>query len=169
MHFSKKKTIFILSFVLLFSIVGFAFKQFTDSSKLAQRQELIHERGSLVMPFDLSQTTHYFSSTVDGGYMQVKAKNPNDQKQIELIRSHLKQEQENFSKADFSDPKTLHGENMPGLAVLSQSKGKYTTEYLDLEDGTQLTFKTNDSEVMDAIHMWFMAQMTDHGSDATSM
>src|SRR3989338_2351658 len=123
MHFSKKKTIFILSFVLLFSIVGFAFKQFTDSSKLAQRQQMIHERGSLVMPFDLSQTTHYFNFTDDGGFMQVNAKDPNNQNQIELIRSHLKQEQENFKNADFSDHKTLHGEKMPGLAVLSKSQG----------------------------------------------
>ena len=150
-------------------MAGFTFKQYTDTGKLAQRQELIHGRGNLVMPFNLSATTHFFRSTDDGGYMQVRAKNPSDQKQIDLIRFHLKQEQVNFSRADFSDPTILHGENMPGVTVLSQSQGKYVTKYLDLEDGAQLTFKTDEIEVINAIHMWFMAQMTDHGSDSVSM
>jgi hypothetical protein len=101
--------------------------------------------------------------------MQVRVKNPQDQEQINLIRAHLKQEQENFVNADFSDPKTLHGENMPGLSVLSQSQGQFTSEYQDLEDGAQLTFKTQKPEIINALHMWFMAQMTDHGSDAMAM
>ncbi len=56
--------------------------------------------------------------------------------------------------------------NMPGLKVLSGSKGKYNVEFKELPDGAQLTFISKDSAVIDAIHVWFDAQLKDHGRDA---
>ena len=169
MILKNNKYILILFLLLIALAAGLAVKYYTGTKELAARQEMIHEKGALVMPFDLAKTTHVFSNTDTGSFMQVKAKDANDTEQIALIRSHLIKEAQNFENADFSDPKALHGENMPGLAVLSASKGKYAVDYQELVDGAQLTFTTTDPNINNALHMWFMAQMTDHGSDATSM
>src|SRR3989344_4943418 len=132
-------------------------------SDIAKRQMMIHDRGSLVMPFDLAKTTHLFNKTPEGGIQQVRAKDPNDREQIALIRSHLKAEQERFAKGDFGDPQPLHGESMPVIAVLKESPGAFTVAYEELADGAQLAYRSSDPRIIDAFHEWFMAQTMDHG------
>jgi hypothetical protein len=94
----KAITLFAVT-VLLIVIAASISRFMVLSSPITQRQEFIHERGSIVMPFDLSQTTHFFSTTDSGGFMQVRVKDPNNKEQVALIRSHLKSESENFSAA----------------------------------------------------------------------
>ncbi len=141
--------------------------QMNDSTML-HRQHMIHMKSSMVMPFAMDKVTHYFIKTDNGGVSMIKAKDSKDTSQITLIRSHLKKEKTLFSNADFRDPKALHGVNMPGLKILSESKGKFKVEYKSLLNGAQLTFTTKDSVVRNAIHKWFDAQLKDHGSDAKS-
>ena len=157
------KTISIVLVITLLAAIGI----YTYTQKQTQtRQEYIHDRGTMVMPFDLDKTTHVFTKTDQGGVQKIQAKNPQDSEQINLIRGHLKKEKELFDSGDFSDPSALHGEAMPGLDVLEQSADKLQVEYSDLPDGAQLTYLTDDEEVIDALHVWFMAQLQDHGMDA---
>ena len=135
---------------------------------LTHRQHMIHERSPMVMPFDMDKVTHYFIKNDSGGILRIKTKEISDTIQTALIQSHLKKEYTLFSNADFNDPKTLHGINMPGLKTLSESKGKFNVEYENLSNGAQIVFSSNDSEVINAIHKWFDAQIKDHGSDAES-
>jgi hypothetical protein len=130
------------------------------------RQDYIHDRGVMVMPFDLDKTTHFFTKTKEGGVQKILVKDPQDSEQIDLIRTHLQKEAELFNKGDFSDPSALHGESMPGLSVLEQSADKVAVEYSDIPDGGQLTYITDDPEIINALHLWFMAQLQDHGMDA---
>ena len=130
------------------------------------RQEYIHNRGEMVMPFDLNKTTHVFTKTDQWGVQKIQVKDSQDTEQIELIRDHLKKEKELFDSGDFSDPSALHGESMPGLSILEQSADKLEVEYADLPDGAQLAYLTDDKEVIDALRMWFMTQLQDHGMDA---
>lgn len=130
------------------------------------RQAMIHERGSLVMPFDLKKTVHVFRTTKDGGIQQVRARDPGDVEQIHLIQQHLTGEAERFARGDFSDPGALHGEDMPGLQVLERSGGALTVSYRDLPDGAALAYTTRDPKVLKGIHQWFAAQLHDHGADA---
>ena len=139
-----------------------------NDSTMMHRQHMIHSKSSMVMPFDMAKVTHYFIKTGSGGVLMIKAKDLEDTTQIALIRSHLKKELALFSNADFRDPQTLHGMNMPGLKILSESKGKFNVEYKELSDGAQLIFTSKDSVVTNAIHLWFDAQLKDHGSDAKS-
>jgi hypothetical protein len=139
-----------------------------QDSTLMHRQQVIHSKSPMVMPFMMNKVTHYFIKTDSGGVLEIKAKDAKDSTQISLIRNHLEKEQSLFSTADFRDPKTLHGMDMPGLKVLSKSKGKYSVDYSELPDGARLTFSSKDSVVIDAIHTWFDAQLRDHGSDAKS-
>lgn len=131
------------------------------------RQTMIHERGALVMPFDLDRTVHVFQQTKKGGVQQVRAKDPNDTEQIRLIQEHLREEAQRFAQGDFGDPANLHGHDMPGLQVLRHSAEQLSVHYSDLPDGGEIVYQTNDPEVLDAVHEWFAAQLHDHGADAT--
>ncbi|MBE7552619.1 MAG: hypothetical protein HS126_16235 [Anaerolineales bacterium] len=123
--------------------------------------------GHQVMPFDLSQTTHIFEMTDSGGIQQVIAKDPGDKAQISLIQQHLQHEAMRFGTGDFSDPTSLHGAEMPGVKELAGSTTQVKIEYTTLPNGAQITFTTQDLHLITAIHRWFGAQLSDHGSDAT--
>ncbi len=140
----------------------------TSDSTLKMRRHMVHSRSSLVMPFDMSKVTHYFLDMKSGGVLKIKAKDSKDTTQINLIREHLQKEHDLFSNGNFSDPKALHGKNMPGTGILSKSKEKFKVNYKVLSDGAQLTFISEDQAVIKAFHEWFAAQLRDHGRDARS-
>jgi hypothetical protein len=131
------------------------------------RQAQIHESGAQVMPFDLNKTTHIFTMTQTGGVQQVIAKHAGDAAQIALIRQHLQQEATQFRAGDFSDPAGLHGEAMPGLSELKAGATRIRVEYVALPNGAQLTYTSNDPQLITALHQWFGAQLSDHAHDAT--
>jgi len=133
----------------------------------ANRQAAVHNMGSQVMPFDLSQTKHIFEMTESGGIQQVIANNPSDSAQIALIQQHIQHEVMRFSAGDFSDPTSLHGGDMPGVKDLGASVAQIKIEYGALSNGAQITFATQDLRLITTIHRWFGAQLSDHGSDAT--
>ncbi len=129
-------------------------------------QAMIHDMGSQVMPFDLSQTTHIFDMTEDGGIQQVITKDPSDSAQVALIQQHIQHEAMLFGAGDFSDPMSLHGGDMPGVKELSAGASQIKIEYMALPDGAQITFTTRDLHLITEIHRWFGAQLSDHGADA---
>jgi hypothetical protein len=133
----------------------------------ANQQAMVHDMGHQVMPFDLSQTSHIFEMTESGGVQQVIAKDPDDNAQITLIQQHIQHEAIRFSAGDFSDPTSLHGGDMPGVKELGRGAAQIKIEYTALSNGAQITFTTQDLQLITAIHRWFGAQLSDHGSDAT--
>jgi hypothetical protein len=133
----------------------------------AVRLDDVAERGRHVMPFDLEKTTHVFAKTEDGGRQQVIARNPADAEQIRLIREHLKKIAAEFSQGDFSGPARIHGEDMPGLAALKNAKsGRIEYRYQELPDGAQIDYVTADADLIEAIHRYFDAQLSDHARHA---
>jgi len=156
--------------VVIIAIVGITYYvvHVREQQQLEERQAYIHNRGAEVMPFDLGETQHTFTETKTGGIQQVRVTDPNNTPQIDLVRMHIHMEADAFSAGNFGDPATLHGADMPGLSVLQQSAGMFTVTYTDLPDGAQLTYTSDDPEVQDALHMWFQAQRSDHGDDATA-
>nr|WTB35021.1 aspartate carbamoyltransferase [Streptomyces sp. NBC_00830] len=130
------------------------------------RQEAVAERGRTVMPFDLEQTTHHFTPTETGGVQDVVADQPDDTKQVSLIRTHLQQEAKAFGQGDFGDPAQIHGESMPGLAALEDGYERIEVHYRERPDGATLTYTTDESALVDALHDWFEAQLSDHGDHA---
>ena len=169
----KHLSILFLFFVLFAGIVSFAQQRKEGSntgadSVLTARREMIHKRSSLVMPFNMNKVTHYFIKTDNGGILRIISKSGDDPKQVKLIREHLHKEQHLFSAGDFRDPKTLHGINMPGLKILTKSNDKYRVLYKEIRNGAQLSFTSEDTTVVNALHTWFAAQLRDHGSDARS-
>jgi uncharacterized protein (DUF305 family) len=140
--------------------------QIGGSPTTTDRQQTIHERGASVMPFDLNQTTHRFQVLPDGGLQTVTAKDATNQTQIPLIQQHLAEEAARFQRGDFSDPASLHGQDMPGLAELTALAARIEVVYTALPDGAQIRYTTQDPAVLTAIHAWFAAQLSDHGADA---
>jgi hypothetical protein len=132
----------------------------------AGRQAEVAERGREVMPFDLDRSTHRFSKTGTGGRQTVTADEPVDQRQVGLIREHLRAESERFRRGDFADPARIHGSEMPGLAELRAGAARIRIDYRELPDGAQLDYLTAEPPLLRALHAWFDAQVTDHGRHA---
>ena len=86
------------------------------------RLDEVQQRGEQVMPFSLEQTTHIFTKTDKGGIQQVIAKEHAGAEQIGRIQAHLSKISSQFRQGDFSDPATIHGDDMPGLATLRQAQ-----------------------------------------------
>jgi hypothetical protein len=135
--------------------------------EVSTREAMIHGMGHEVMPFALGATQHVFEITSTGGVQDVVARDPGDTGQIREIREHLSHEAMRFTAGDFSDPRSLHGSDMPGLRELSAGAERLQITYSDLEAGGRITYVATDTELVTAIHRWFGAQLSDHGADAT--
>lgn len=119
------------------------------------------------MPFSLEQTTHIFTKTEKGGLQQVIVKEVSNTEQVKLMQAHLSKISRNFAQGDFSDPARIHGEDMPGLAELRRAKpGEIKVEYKELSNGAQIAYATDDPVLIEAIHRWFDAQLSDHARHA---
>ncbi|MGR8942029.1 MAG: aspartate carbamoyltransferase [Gammaproteobacteria bacterium] len=128
--------------------------------------EEVTRHGKHVMPFDLKQTQHVFTKTGAGGVQQVIARDASNKPQIALIRQHLTKISQEFSRGDFSNPAKIHGEDMPGLAQLRQAGDRLKVRYKELDNGAEITYASEDADLIGAIHRWFDTQLSDHGPDA---
>lgn len=148
--------------LLVGSLIGYGLM----TSLRERRLSNVAARGTQVMPFDLDRTTHMFQPLNDGGLQTVTSKVATDQEQIALIRQHLQHEAERFRQGDFSDPASIHGSDMPGLASLRAGANKLEVRFDTLPVGAQIRYTTNDPAVLQALHSWFQAQVSDHGKHA---
>ncbi|MEX0953480.1 MAG: hypothetical protein WDZ26_06585 [Nitriliruptoraceae bacterium] len=138
----------------------------SEADASADHQADVAERGSQVMPFDLDATTHRFASTETGLVQTITAHDPDDGEQIALIREHLEEEAARFAQGDLDDPATIHGDDMPGLADLRSGATDIDIEFETRDDGARLTYTTEDPELVEALHQWGAAQVSDHGDHA---
>ncbi|WP_052808108.1 hypothetical protein [Methyloterricola oryzae] len=141
---------------------------FAQGAELAspQRQDAVAERGAKVMPFALDKTLHVFDKTETGGVQQVVAKQVGDTEQVNLIRQHLQHIAASFAQGDFSGPARIHGDQMPVLAELSAGAQDLKIVYSDLPQGGQIVYASARPDLVQAIHRYFDAQLSDHGRHA---
>ena len=57
---------------------------------------------------------------------------------------------------------------MPGVADLAAGADRLEITYREVDGGAALTYRTSDGSLVTALHDWFEAQVSDHGSDAVS-
>lgn len=148
--------------MLLLATAAAQAQQPADSTRL----DKVVERGKQVMPFNLEKTLHIFDKTETGGVQQVVATNANDAEQIHLVRQHLSAIAARFSKGDFSGPKQIHGDDMPGVAELSAGADRIRFDYQDLPNGGQIEYRSTDPQLITAVHSYFDAQLKDHARHA---
>ncbi|WP_427500970.1 aspartate carbamoyltransferase [Methylomonas sp. MED-D] len=130
------------------------------------RLDQVAERGGHVMPFALDKTLHVFEKTEHGGLQQVIAKDANDAEQISLIRQHLADISAGFRNGDFSRQRRIHGDDMPGLAELAAAAGAVRFDYRELPNGAEIEYSAEQPALVDAIHRFFGAQLSDHARHA---
>lgn len=118
------------------------------------------------MPFDLDRTTHIFQTRGYGGIQTVVADDPTERDQIGLIREHLQAEAATFARGDFGDPAEIHGDEMPGLQELKKNYAAIAVTFEPTAEGARITYKSDDSIVIESLHDWFEAQAGDHGPHA---
>ena len=126
----------------------------------------MRDAGATVMPFDLDKTKHYFEKSDTGGVQTVVALVSSDADQVRLVREHLHEIQIEFSAGRFDDPMAIHGADMPGVKALSEGAARLEISYADVDGGGQITYRTDDDTLVTALHDWFDAQLSDHGTDA---
>lgn len=163
MFSGKRRGRIVLTAVLALAATG---EGCSTNDSMAEQQADVADRGAQVMPFDLDATTHVFTKTDDGGVQVVTADDPADAVQVGLIREHLIDERANFARGDFDDPAQIHGHDMPGVAELAAGYADIVVSYAERPDGAQLTYTTDEPQLVDAIHAWFDRQLMDHGDDA---
>jgi len=139
---------------------------FTLQAHAETQQERVHHMSHHVMPFDMAKTLHIFKMTETGGIQQVVVRDAQDTEQVVMIRQHLRHEAEQFRQGNFSDPAQLHGAGMPGLSELQANPAAMNVTYVDIPEGGQISFLTEDIHTLTAIHRWFGAQLSEHGADA---
>jgi len=160
----KQLPIVFLFIVLLVTIPAYAVEKASE-----RRLDEVVQRGSHVMPFVLEQTTHVFSKTATGGVQQVIVKDPVNAEQIKLIRDHLTKISHEFQQGDFSNPAKIHGDTMPGFDELRKTKpNQIDIAYKELPDGAEINYSTESPFLINAIHQWFDAQLSDHARHAIS-
>ncbi|MEM8531164.1 MAG: aspartate carbamoyltransferase [Chloroflexota bacterium] len=161
---TSRRIMGVIALTIILMVVGiFAWQSLAHQA----RQADVAVRGSEVMPFDLDQTMHHFVPQPDGGLQTVVVRDSTDSEQIALIREHLHEEAGRFAQGNFASPEAIHGHTMPGLADLEAGAERITVDYAELPDGAQIRYTTADPALIDAIHDWFAAQVSDHGHHAT--
>lgn len=151
----------ILVGLLLFSTTAPAIEQAAP-----KQVEEVHHRVQRVVPYALDQTLQTFTKTVHGGVQHVVVKSADNTKQIKLIQAHLLKVADAFRKGDFSATERVHGADMPGLTQLKTAEtDDIKFEYKALENGAQIHYSTEYPQFVQALHIWFDAQLKDHGSD----
>ena len=131
-----------------------------------QRQTQVEHKSEHVMPFSMQRSKHVFVPTPRGGVQTVLVHDGNA-KQVALVRAHLRKEAAAFARGDFADPASIHGGDMPGLKALHAGSAHISVQYADVPNGGAITYATAVPALVSAIHAWFKAQVSDHGSHAT--
>jgi hypothetical protein len=139
---------------------------YAQSPASPARLDEVEKRGRHVMPFHLDKTLHVFNKTEHGGIQQVIAKNAGDSEQIALIRQHLSDISERFNQGDFAKQKRIHGDNMPGISELAEAYRNVNFAYRELPNGAEIEFAAQEPALINAIHRYFDAQLSDHARHA---
>jgi hypothetical protein len=130
-----------------------------------ERTDEVLQRSQPVLPFSLEQALQTFSKTVHGGVQHVVSKSAGDTRQIKLIQAYLLKLADEYRKGDFSETERIHGADMPGLTLLkTATTDDIKFEYKALENGAQIHYSTEYPQFVQALHIWFDAQISDHGN-----
>jgi hypothetical protein len=124
----------------------------------------VNRRGANVMGFDQDNSTHQFHLTTRGGYVEVRANDPNDADTIRRIQRHLSDIAKEFGRQDFARPEIIHDGEVPGTQVLKKKemKDKVTYRFRKSPVGGRLEINTADSDAIRAVHEFLRFQIADH-------
>ena len=124
--------------------------------------QAVKDRGAHVMGFDQDATVHHFRLHADGGSIDIAARDRNDLKNRDAIRSHLPHIAQMFGDGNFEAPMLIHDTNVPGTEKMAALKNRIRFVYVETSAGGRLDVFTTDREALAAVHEFMRFQITDH-------
>jgi hypothetical protein len=109
-------------------------------------------------------------AVVDEGHRDlaktVTSDDPADAEQVSLIRMHLRAEADRFATGDFGDPAQIHARSCRASPNSRRPQVRSASSYSEVASGAAFRYSTDDPGLVSALHLWFDAQVSDHGSHA---
>jgi hypothetical protein len=121
----------------------------------------MQERGKAAMGVDQYTSAHIFEDLPDGGRI-VLQRNPPDTAGTGAIRAHMAEIAADFSRGDFAVPGFVHGEAVPGTAVMAARRVEMLYVSDTLPRGGQVRITTHDSAAVTAVHQFLAFQRSAH-------
>lgn len=134
----------------------------------AQHQADAEKHGDDAMGFPNDKTTHHFRLYSEGGAIEVTVNDIKDSQNLQAIRSHLTHIVTMFSKRELSIPMFVHDEVPPGVPVMKEKHTQISYSFEELPAGGRVCIKTENREVLDAIHDFLRFQIADHHTGDTT-
>ena len=107
-------------------------------------------------------STHSFRLFADGGVIELRANNADDQATIAVIRTHLQQVAQQFVGTDFSTPAFVHGYKPDGVAAMTRLHADISYRYESLPAGGRIRITAKTPEALAAVHDFLRFQVTEH-------
>jgi hypothetical protein len=120
------------------------------------------KRGDIAMEFNQSKISHQFVITPSGGEIKISALDSNDNQTISQIKDHVENIHIEFSAGDFNRSSFIHDTIVPGTDVMTDKKDLIDYSIVEMNNGSSLILKTNDTEVIDAVSKFMEFQAIEH-------
>jgi hypothetical protein len=133
-----------------------------------QHQADVEKHGDEAMGFPHDKTTHHFRLYSDGGAIEVIVNDNKDSQNLRAIRSHLTHTVTMFSNGEFSIPMFVHDQVPPGVPVMKEKHTEISYSFEELPAGGRVRIKTENRDVLDAIHEFLRFQIADHHTGDTT-
>jgi hypothetical protein len=118
-------------------------------------------RGRIVMGVDQYTSVHDFVPLPDGGRIELQ-RDHDDSVGTQVIRAHLRTIARAFSAGEFGAPFAVHGEIVPGVAVLRARRSGISYDVSDLPRGAELRIRSADPVAIGAIQRFLAYQGREH-------
>lgn len=122
------------------------------------------ERGEKGMGFSQAATAHHFSLNLNGGVIQVEARDPADASNREQIRLHLGHIAKAFQRGDFGIPMFVHDTVPPGVPEMKRLRKNIQYAFEETPNGGRLVISSANKEALRAIHRFLRFQIEEHGT-----
>jgi hypothetical protein len=149
-------------FLLLLMMAGDPATCPMHAQHTAAKHTDVDQRGDRVMGFSHETTKHSFRLFTDGGAVEVRANDANDQDSIAAIRGHLQEIAREFADGKFAKPEEIHARTPDGCEGMNDLKQAIAYRYEELERGGRLRMITSDQRGVEAVHRFLRFQIDDH-------
>jgi hypothetical protein len=121
----------------------------------------MQSRGQDAMGVNQYTSRHQFDDLPAGGRIELQ-RDSTDTAGVRAIREHLQQITQAFAEGDFTLPGFVHGQTVPGTAVMTANRALIRYEFRSLPGGGEVLIESSDSTSVAAIHDFLAFQRQDH-------
>jgi hypothetical protein len=118
-------------------------------------------RGRSAMGVDQSTSSHVFEPLPDGGRIVLRRDTP-DSAGTATIRAHMAVIAAAFARGDFTLPEFVHGETVPGTAVMAARRAGIRYVADTVPRGGEVRILTRDTAALRAVHAFLAYQRAAH-------